>query len=56
MSNPTGKIDESRQQTCPMKTRSVLDGGGGNSTGGVYYISGTIGQPDAGGNAAIAAQ
>ena len=27
---------------------STLDGGGGTSTGGVYTVSGTIGQPDAG--------
>ena len=27
---------------------STVDGGGGTSTGGVYAISGTIGQPDAG--------
>jgi hypothetical protein len=27
---------------------STLDGGGGTSTGGVYAVSGTIGQPDAG--------
>ena len=27
---------------------STIDGGGGTSTGGVYAISGTIGQPDAG--------
>ena len=26
---------------------STLDGGGGTSTGGVYSVSGTIGQPDA---------
>ena len=26
----------------------TIDGGGGSSTGGVYGISGTIGQPDAG--------
>jgi hypothetical protein len=26
-----------------------MDGGGGTSTGGVYAVSGTIGQPDAGG-------
>src|SRR4051812_13412357 len=26
----------------------TIDGGGGNSTGGVYSVSGTIGQPDAG--------
>lgn len=26
----------------------ALDGGGGTSTGGVYSVSGTIGQPDAG--------
>ncbi len=26
-----------------------VDGGGGTSTGGVYTVSGTIGQPDAGG-------
>ena len=29
--------------------RSTIDGGGGTSTGGVYSVSGTIGQPDAGG-------
>jgi hypothetical protein len=27
---------------------STMDGGGGTSTGGVYTVSGTIGQPDAG--------
>jgi hypothetical protein len=27
---------------------SSVDGGGGTSTGGVYVVSGTIGQPDAG--------
>jgi hypothetical protein len=27
---------------------STLDGGGGTSTGGVYSVTGTIGQPDAG--------
>ena len=27
---------------------STMDGGGGTSTGGVYNVSGTIGQPDAG--------
>jgi len=27
-----------------------IDGGGGTSTGGVYSVSGTIGQPDAGGS------
>ena len=27
---------------------STTDGGGGTSTGGVYTVSGTIGQPDAG--------
>jgi hypothetical protein len=26
----------------------TIDGGGGTSTGGVYLISGTVGQPDAG--------
>ena len=31
----------------PMNLRSI-DGGGGTSTGGVYSVSGTIGQPDAG--------
>jgi hypothetical protein len=29
-------------------TWSTIDGGGGTSTGGVYSVSGTIGQPDAG--------
>lgn len=28
-------------------TWSTIDGGGGTSTGGVYAVSGTIGQPDA---------
>lgn len=28
---------------------STIDGGGGTSTGGVYSVSGTIGQPEAGG-------
>ena len=28
---------------------STIDGGGGTSTGGVFTVSGTIGQPDAGG-------
>jgi hypothetical protein len=28
---------------------STVDGGGGTSTGGVYAVTGTIGQPDAGG-------
>ena len=27
----------------------TVDGGGGTSTGGVYSVSGTLGQPDAGG-------
>jgi hypothetical protein len=27
---------------------STIDGGGGTSTGGVYSVGGTIGQPDAG--------
>jgi hypothetical protein len=27
----------------------TIDGGGGTSTGGVYSVNGTIGQPDAGG-------
>ena len=39
-------------------TWSTIDGGGSTSTGGVYAVSGTIGQPDAGtmsgGNYAIA--
>lgn len=30
-------------------TWSTIDGGGGASTGGVYSVRGTIGQPDAGG-------
>jgi hypothetical protein len=29
-------------------TWHTIDGGGGTSTGGVYSVSGTIGQPDAG--------
>ena len=38
---------------APAQTFSIdwhtIDGGGGTSTGGVYAVSGTIGQPDAGG-------
>ena len=42
---------------CPLRalTQSysidwfTIDGGGGTSTGGVYSVSGTVGQPDAGG-------
>ena len=37
---------------APAQTYSIdwftLDGGGGTSTGGVYSVTGTIGQPDAG--------
>ena len=37
---------------CQAQTYSIdwftIDGGGGTSTGGVYSISGTLGQPDAG--------
>jgi len=29
----------------------TIDGGGGTSTGGVYSVTGTIGQPDAGSTA-----
>lgn len=35
----------SAQYAIPWHT---IDGGGGTSTGGVYSVSGTIGQPDAG--------
>src|SRR5438874_9757434 len=39
--------------TTPAQTFTIdwftIDGGGGTSTGGVYSVSGTIGQPDAGG-------
>ena len=39
--------------TASAQTHSIdwftIDGGGGTSTGGVYSLSGTIGQPDAGG-------
>jgi len=38
---------------APAQTYSIdwhtIDGGGGTSTGGVYSVSGTVGQPDAGG-------
>ena len=39
---------------CPSQAQNysidwfTIDGGGGTSTGGVYSVSGTIGQPDAG--------
>src|SRR5687767_5768989 len=41
--------------TCSVRAQSysidwfTIDGGGGTSTGGVYSVTGTIGQPDAGG-------
>jgi len=35
-------------QSCSVEW-FTFDGGGGTSTGGVYSVSGTIGQPDAGG-------
>ena len=39
--------------TTPAQPYSIdwftIDGGGGTTTGGVYSVSGTIGQPDAGG-------
>ena len=39
--------------SLPAQTYSIdwftIDGGGGTSTGGVYTVTGTIGQPDAGG-------
>ena len=39
--------------TTPAQTFTIdwftIDGGGGTSTGGVFTVSGTIGQPDAGG-------
>ncbi|MFN3409754.1 MAG: hypothetical protein ACK45B_12210, partial [Limisphaerales bacterium] len=34
------------QYSIPWQT---IDGGGGTSTGGVYRVTGTIGQPDASG-------
>jgi len=40
---------------CAVRAQSLsidwftIDGGGGTSTGGVFTVSGTIGQPDAGG-------
>lgn len=37
-----------RAQTYSIDSHTI-DGGGGTSTGGVYSVSGTIGQPDAGG-------
>ena len=41
--------------TTPAQTFTIdwftIDGGGGTSTGGVYSVSGTIGQPDADGPA-----
>jgi len=39
-------LPASAQFAIPWHT---IDGGGGTSTGGVYSVSGTIGQPDAGG-------
>jgi hypothetical protein len=41
-----GSISLLAQYTIPWHT---IDGGGGTSTGGIYSVSGTIGQPDAGG-------
>jgi len=33
---------------CDDSSPLSLDGGGGTSTGGVYAVSGTVGQPDTG--------
>ena len=44
---------QDRAGTCSAIAYSIdwftIDGGGGTRTGGVYSVSGTIGQPDAGG-------
>lgn len=42
-----GLHSAARAQSCTLDW-STIDGGGGTSTGGVYAVSGTIGQPDAG--------
>ncbi|MBI4325199.1 MAG: hypothetical protein HY674_08030 [Chloroflexi bacterium] len=43
----TGSLNAVRAQSYSIDW-STIDGGGGVSTGGVYQVSGTIGQPDAG--------
>jgi hypothetical protein len=43
----SGSIHLANSQTYSIGW-STIDGGGGTSTGGVYAVSGTIGQPDAG--------
>jgi hypothetical protein len=40
-------LSAARAQTYSIDWQTI-DGGGGTSTGGVYSVSGTIGQPDAG--------
>lgn len=42
-----GLTSGARAQTYAVNW-STIDGGGGTSTGGVYSVSGTMGQPDAG--------
>jgi hypothetical protein len=42
-----GAVGLAQAQTFSIDAWSI-DGGGGTSTGGVYTLSGTIGQPDAG--------
>src|ERR1017187_10049544 len=43
----TGSLNAVRAQSYSIDW-STIDGGGGVSTGGVYQVNGTIGQPDAG--------
>lgn len=40
-------VSMAEAQTCSIDWLTI-DGGGGTSTGGVYTVNGTIGQPDAG--------
>jgi hypothetical protein len=45
----TALVSRSQAQTYSIDWYTIDGGGGGTSTGGVYAVSGTIGQPDAGG-------
>jgi hypothetical protein len=44
----TALVSRAQAQTYSIDWYTI-DGGGGTSTGGTYQVSGTIGQPDAGG-------
>jgi hypothetical protein len=48
LSSPSFQLPTAHAQSYSVPWHTI-DGGGGTSTGGVYRVTGTIGQPDAGG-------